>query len=62
MAGFALVPKGTPHAWDTIGEVQVLFITASAGLDGFLSRLHSWPTGYVDAWRELAERHGYQLV
>ncbi len=60
--GFAFVPNGAPHAWDTIGEARILFITAPSGLDEFLSRLHTWPTGYADAWRELAERHGYHLV
>jgi mannose-6-phosphate isomerase-like protein (cupin superfamily) len=60
--GFAFVPRGIPHEWDTIGEAHVLIVTAPGGLEEFLAALHTWPGGYADAWRVLGERHGYTLL
>jgi quercetin dioxygenase-like cupin family protein len=47
---FAWLPRGTPHAWDVVGEpgatATVLMITVPAMLEIFLERFHAaatWP-------------------
>lgn len=59
--GFAFVPRGTTHAWDTIGEATVLIVTAPGGIEEFLHELHTGGTGYAETWRRIGPRYGYEL-
>jgi len=57
--GFVFLPKGTPHAWDVIGDrARLLIVTAPAGLEEFLRELHAAESPAP----EVARRHGIEFL